>query len=78
MNATTTPDWTHMFSCSVTHTTKYGYSNTCTLAAAVRNTQWSNLWNLGHAFARLGMAIGMVAEQSAAKAVKAAKTKRAR
>jgi len=55
MNAT---NWTLM-NTSITHTTSYGYSNTCTLADAMRNRARNQLTNLAECFGSLGMAIGM-------------------
>lgn len=50
--------WTLM-NTSITRTTRYGYSNTCTLADAMRNRTYSQLTNLARCFGSLGMAIGM-------------------
>lgn len=43
----------------VTRTTSYGYSNTCTLADAMRNRTYNQLTNLARCFGSLRMAIGM-------------------
>lgn len=50
--------WTLM-NTSITRTTRYGYSNTCTLADAMRNRTYNQLTNLARCFGSLGMAIGM-------------------
>lgn len=67
-NATT--DWTQMFNASVTRTTKYGYSNTCTLVNAIMNRRYMDCANLASNFAILRMAIGMMAARKSKRAAK--------
>lgn len=50
--------WTLM-NTSITRTTRYGYSNTCTLADAMVNRQRMHCNNLADNFRSLSMAIGM-------------------
>ena len=54
----TNSTWTLM-NTSITHTTSYGYSNTCTLAQAMANRTYSQLTNLAKCFGSLRMAIGL-------------------
>ncbi len=58
-NENTAAGWTLM-NTSVTRTTSYGYSNTCTLAQAMENRTYTQLTNLARCFGSLGMAIGVV------------------
>ncbi len=58
MNTTNTGTWTLM-NTSITRGTSHGYSNTCTLANAMRNRTYNQLTNLARCFGTLGMAIGM-------------------
>lgn len=53
--------WTLM-NTSATYTTRYGYSNTCTLADAMRNRQNIHCSNLARNFASLQMAICLMAQ----------------
>lgn len=48
-----------MFNTTLTRTTKYGYSNTITLAQAMVNRQYNMCDNLARCFGSLKMAICM-------------------
>ncbi len=61
MTNTKTTGWTLM-NTSRTYTTRYGYSNTITLAGAMRNRQANVCTNLASNFASLRMAIGIAAQ----------------
>ncbi len=58
-----------MFNTTITRTTRYGYSNTITLAEAMANREHNRLdsmcRNLAANFASLPMAIGIVAQVKA-------------
>lgn len=58
--------WTLM-NTSITRTTRYGYSNTCTLADAMVNRQRIHCNNLADCFRSLSMAIGMTAAKKASR-----------
>lgn len=56
-----------MFNTTITRTTSYGYSNTCTLADAMINRQRNMCSNLAACFGGLRMAICMKAQTDAAR-----------
>lgn len=69
MNTTTNAATWTLMNTSITRTTRYGYSNTCTLAGAMINRQRKHCNNLAACFGSLGMAIGItLASKSARRA----------